>query len=133
MLRKQLNIFAFIVASLLFSSSEQIYARYYGAGQQTGILWQIERPGLRPSFIFGTIHSDDSRVINLAEIIRQKLRQADSFVAEIKMDSFSIQEGRRLMFLRPVRHLCHSLANNAISAVSNCWQDTAYQPERYKR
>lgn len=98
---KQFTAFVLIVTGLPFIGSERAYARDLHAGQQIGILWQIERAGLRPSYLLGTIHSDDSRIISIPDIIRQKLRQADSFVAELKMDSFSMQAGSRLMFLPP--------------------------------
>lgn len=88
-----------VLAGLLLQGSDHVYARQPGSEQQTGILWQVERPGLRPSYILGTVHTDDSRVINLPQIIRQKLRQADSFVAELMLDSLSMQEASQLMFL----------------------------------
>jgi len=75
------------------------HARSPASVQQTGILWQIEKAGVRPSYILGTVHSDDSRVINYPDIIRQKLRQADSFVAELMLDKLSLQEANRLMLL----------------------------------
>jgi len=96
---KQLTFLILVLADLLLQGSAYVYARQPGSGQQTGILWQVERPGLRPSYILGTVHTDDSRVINLPQIIRQKLRQADSFVAELMLDSFSMQEANQLMFL----------------------------------
>ncbi len=98
MLTRYLSILM-MIASLLMSGSGQAYASPFSKGQQTGLLWKIEKPGSRPSFLLGTIHSDDSRVIKPPEIVLQKLRLADSFVAELKMDAFSSQEASQLMFL----------------------------------
>jgi hypothetical protein len=37
-------------------------------GQFTqGLLWRIEKPGITPSDLFGTIHIDDKRVTALPE------------------------------------------------------------------
>ena len=101
MLKNRLTAVVLAIIALLLTSCELLYGPEQPTGQQTGILWQIERAGLRPSYLLGTIHSDDSRVIDIPAIIRQKLRQADSFSAELKMDPLSMQEGSRLMFLPP--------------------------------
>lgn len=69
------------------------------ASRQTGILWKIENSGGKASYLMATVHSDDSRVINIPEIIRKTLSQSDSFSAELKMDAVSSQEASRLMFL----------------------------------
>ena len=93
-------IYSLIIAvSMLHYATEYAVARAPSTGPQQGILWQIERAGSRPSYLLGTVHSADSRVINLPDIVLQKLRAADSFVAELKLDRISNQEAGRLMFL----------------------------------
>ena len=99
MLLKQYSALVLIIASLFLICTEPLYARLSESGQQTGILWQIDRQGINPSYILATIHSDDSRVTHLPKIISQKLRQADSFVSELKMDYVSMQEIGQLMLL----------------------------------
>ena len=86
------------IAGLLLVPGLQSQADPQGK-QQTGILWKIEKLNSKPSYILGTVHSDDSRVINPPDIILQKLRVADSFSAELKMDSLTRQEASQLMFL----------------------------------
>ena len=99
MCAKKLTFLIYVLAAFFLPGSAGVYAKQPGGKQQTGILWQIERSGLRPSYIFGTVHTDDSRVIRLPEIIRLKFRQADSFVAELMLDKFSMQQASELMFL----------------------------------
>ncbi len=107
MLKRQFTAtLAFIALLTGFGS---LYVNDAQAGSQTGILWQIERAGLRPSYLLGTIHSDDSRIIDIPQIIRQKLQQTDSFVAELKMDPLSMQDGSRLMFLPPGQTLASQI------------------------
>ncbi len=43
-----------------------------------GLLWRVERAGLAPSYLFGTIHSTDERAVALA-------RKAAAFVASSKV------------------------------------------------
>lgn len=102
---KQLAFLVLVLVGLLLQGSGHVYALSPDSEQQTGILWQIERAGFRPSYILGTVHTDDSRVINLPQIIRQKLSQADSFMAELMLDRFSMQEASQFMFLSGGQHL----------------------------
>ena len=110
MLRKPLLFLLLLSVSLL--NTELFHIQDAGAAQQTGILWRIERTGVQPSYLLGTVHSDDQRVLQLPSIIREKLRHADSFVAELKMDPFSAQELGRLMFL-PAGQTLPSLIGSA--------------------
>ncbi|HEY5762403.1 MAG TPA: hypothetical protein VIS73_04265, partial [Rhodocyclaceae bacterium] len=34
---------------------------------ETGLLWRIDKPGLRPSYVFGTLHLPDARLLPLPE------------------------------------------------------------------
>jgi len=48
-----------------------------------GLLWKIETANLRPSYLFGTIHTDDPRVTRLPAPVKQAFDQADSFTMEL--------------------------------------------------
>ncbi len=49
----------------------------------TGLLWKIEKPGTRSSYLFGTMHVADPRVTALAEEVEQAFKGADHFVMEM--------------------------------------------------
>ena len=53
---------------------------------QQGLLWQISKPGSTPSYLFGTIHSEDTRVNRLPAIVNSFFEQADSASFELLMD-----------------------------------------------
>ena len=72
---------------------------------QQGILWQISRPDVQASYLFGTVHTDDPRVTRLPAIVREKFKQADSFVSELKSDLAVMQEASRMMLLPAGRDL----------------------------
>jgi uncharacterized protein YbaP (TraB family) len=59
---------------------------------EKGILWRIEGAATQPSYLLGTIHSDDPRVTNVPVSIAQALQQADSFSGEVKMDLPSLMQ-----------------------------------------
>lgn len=52
-----------------------------------GLLWKIETPGQRSSYIFGTIHTDDARVIELPQPVKTAFNRADSFIMEVLADA----------------------------------------------
>jgi len=65
---------------------------------QKGLLWQINKPGLTPSYVFGTIHSEDTRVTQLPTIVRSRFEQASSASFEIMMDIPTMLKAASAMF-----------------------------------
>jgi uncharacterized protein YbaP (TraB family) len=65
---------------------------------QKGLLWQINKPGLTPSYVFGTIHSEDARVTQLPTIVRSRFEQASSASFEIMMDTPTMLKAASAMF-----------------------------------
>lgn len=47
-----------------------------------GLLWKIVTPRRKPSYLFGTMHMSDERIINLPQTARQALDNADTVVIE---------------------------------------------------
>lgn len=64
-----------------------------------GVFWRIDNGLAEPSFLLGTIHSADPRVLQWPSEIDEALRQAGSFVLEmeLKADSF-FKIGSAMMF-----------------------------------
>ena len=50
-----------------------------------GLLWKIERPGGEPSYLFGTLHVENSQVVELPQPVRNAFSQARSFTTEVVM------------------------------------------------
>ena len=48
-----------------------------------GLLWRIERPGLAPSYLFGTVHSTDERVRDLPRPVADAIAATDSLTLEV--------------------------------------------------
>lgn len=53
---------------------------------EQGLLWRIEKPGIAPSYAFGTIHIDDPRVLELPPAVVRALRQSKTFTMEMLTD-----------------------------------------------
>ena len=54
-------------------------------GPTRPFLWIIERGGQPPSFLYGTIHLPDPRVLQIPEIVDEAFRGSDVFVSEIPL------------------------------------------------
>jgi len=47
-----------------------------------GLLWRIEKPGVKPSFLYGTMHLTDPRVLKLSDAAEAAYQGADTVVIE---------------------------------------------------
>lgn len=69
------------------------------AGYDKGLLWKIERAGVRPNYVFGTIHSEDARVLALPQPVQQAFDGASRYVMEAVLDDAAMMTmGTRMMF-----------------------------------
>jgi uncharacterized protein YbaP (TraB family) len=54
-----------------------------------GLLWRIEKPGIAPSHVYGTIHVADPRLAELPGSVRQSFDAAKSLMLEFVPDAYS--------------------------------------------
>jgi uncharacterized protein YbaP (TraB family) len=59
--------------------------------QYDGLLWKItHKNSKQPSYLFGTMHTTDSRAFTFSEQAKNKIEQCDAFAMELLMDDNSI-------------------------------------------
>ena len=66
------------------------FARAAQTANSEGLFWRIERRGVRPSYLFGTIRSTDPRALDVPKAVRQALANAGIValeLAEVASDS----------------------------------------------
>ncbi len=80
---------------LIFSLSMNVWA----ADSDNGILWQVSKSGQLPSFVLGTIHSDDPAVTALPAKVTSALQQSTSFSAELDLDMSKMLQAQMQMML----------------------------------
>ena len=51
-----------------------------------GILWRVESANGKSSYLLGTIHSEDPRVLDFSENFLRKLNETDMFAMELVPD-----------------------------------------------
>ncbi len=67
-----------------------VFSVQAGGRFDQGLLWKIEPVGGTPSYLFGTMHSDDPRVVQLPAPVQQAFDQAGSVTLEIELDAQSL-------------------------------------------
>ena len=54
------------------------------------VFWKIEKPGLSPSFILGTLHVEDPRVLTLPPAVEAAFEASDALVLELVLDETAL-------------------------------------------
>lgn len=70
-----------------------------------GLLWEISMPGQQPSWLFGTIHSEDPEVLDLPSPVSQAFDVSNSVALEILMDADAMKYSSTAMLLLDGRTL----------------------------
>jgi uncharacterized protein len=61
----------------------RIMAEASAVANAKGLLWRIEKTGLAPSHLFGTIHLTDDRVVNLSPAVKEAFNGAKRLALEL--------------------------------------------------
>lgn len=64
-----------------------------------GILWEVTGQGSQPSYLLGTIHSDDPSVTTIPAPVEKVMSQVQSFTAELDLDLGAMLEAQTQMML----------------------------------
>jgi len=62
------------------------------------LLWKVERAGLRPSYVFGTLRSPDPRAAALSPAVLRAFRFSDVFAMELIPDHVALERMSASMF-----------------------------------
>lgn len=75
-----------------------------GADFDQGMLWRVERSG-KVSYLFGTMHSDDPRVVDVPAPVQSTFAAADRLVMEVELNAQSVTALAGAMFFTDGRSL----------------------------
>ncbi len=79
--------------------------RELAGGYAHGLLWKIERPGVAPSYLFGTIHLEDPRVTTLPSAVMRPFSQAHSYIGETILDPQAVAYYTQHMYFADAKTL----------------------------
>ncbi len=77
-----------------------------------GVLWKVEGGGLSPSYILGTIHSEDPRVLNFSPALESALKNKDVFIMEVVLDESAMAYTSAAMIFMDGRTLDKIVGND---------------------
>lgn len=77
----------------------------FGGAYDQGLLWKIENGSAKPSYLFGTIHSEDSRVLALPAPVQRAFDGAGIYVMEARLDANAMAAMAGAMMLSDGRTL----------------------------
>ena len=83
-----------------------------------GLLWKVEKPGITPSYIFGTIHLEDARVTRLPIMVKNAFNQSRSFTMEILPSAQDNQLASMAMVFTDGRNLKQVLGDSLFREVA---------------
>ena len=67
------------------------------AGPESGLLWKIEDSNGHTSHLFGTIHSEDARVLEFPDVLMKALSGSDVFAMELVPDLPTLSRLTKMM------------------------------------
>jgi len=85
--------------------------------EQKGLLWKIERDGAKPSYLLGTMHSEDERVLKIAPEVQRAFDGSTSFTMEVVLDAQTIADAGQAMMFSDGRNLKAVLGNDLYSKI----------------
>ena len=70
-----------------------------------GLLWEVSKAGGEPAYLFGTIHSEDPDVLQLARPVQQAFTDSQTVVLEMLLDVDAMRYSGTAMLLMEGRSL----------------------------
>ena len=91
-----------------------------------GLLWRVEKAGKEPSFLFGTVHSEDQRVLDLPTSVRERLDVAAAVVIEAQVGAVNDLQSMQAMLFTDGTRLSEVLENSLYERTVAAMQNSGY-------
>jgi len=102
----------FLLAATSCAASDKTY----------GLLWEVNKAGAEPAYLFGTIHSEDPDVLQLAQPVQQAFTDSQTVVLEMLLDVDATRYSGAAMLLLEGRSLSDMIGQPLFSQVATAMQ-----------
>jgi len=102
--------------------SQALIAALPSSGPAHGLLWEIGRKDSPPSYLFGTMHSEDPGVISLAPAVERAFTESRQVILEVKMDADALVAGSAAMLMTDGRQLSGIIGKDLFEQTSAALQ-----------
>lgn len=82
------------------------------------LLWRVSLAGTSPSYLFGTMHVSDPRILDLPEPVEAALHNTEIFVMEVLMTNDGFAESMRAMFYQDNTRLTNYVDNEMFDHIT---------------
>jgi len=76
-----------------------------GIDRDHGLLWEVSKAGAEPAYLFGTIHTEDPDVLQLAKPVQQAFAASQAVVLEMLLDVDAMRYSSAAMLMMDGRSL----------------------------
>ena len=87
------------VSALFVLHCQVLVAEPPRANLEHGLLWEISHPGASPAYLFGTIHSEDPGVLDLAPAVERAFASSREVILEANLDPYAMAAGGASMLI----------------------------------
>ncbi|WP_126456233.1 TraB/GumN family protein [Sulfuriflexus mobilis] len=94
-----------------------------------GILWQLDSPQGKTSYLFGTIHVDDPRITNLHPSISQAIARSRSMTLELVPDPQTLRASMMRMFFSDGQTLQQAIGDKLYKEASQAMAGHGMPPQ----
>jgi len=94
------KIWQLVVVVLFATQSFQLFAEDSAGRFSQGLIWKVEKEGVAPSYLLGTMHVADSRVTNFSSTLNQIIKRCRSLTLEVKLDANAQLEMSQAMIVK---------------------------------
>ena len=91
-----------LVVLLVFLSFSFVQA---DTSRNQGLLWEVTQPGIPASYLFGTIHSEDPEILQLAVPVQKAFDASQAVVLEVLLDTNAMMSSSAAMLIMDGRSL----------------------------
>lgn len=81
-----LSCLFFLLLGIVDGPFSRAFAQQNVARYSHGLIWKIEKDGVKPSFLLGTMHVSDRRVTHFGKTLEELIARCDSLTLEAKFD-----------------------------------------------
>jgi len=92
------------------------------AGRGHGLLWEVSKAGAEPAYLFGTIHTEDPDVLQLAKPVQQAFAASQAVVLEMLLDVDAMRHSSAAMLLMDGRSLSDMIGQSLFRQASRAMQ-----------
>lgn len=103
--------------------------------RKNSLLWEIKNEQLQaPCYLFGTMHTTDSRAFSNIGVLKKKIEQCDAFAAEYDLDQTNTSELSEAMLLEDGQTLDQLLSPRHFSQLQKIFKrETGYPLKQFIR